>query len=290
MWVPIDHLVKAVNLIPNEQQRGSAQPASADARASRAGGGAFGAYAILGALAFAIAASAMYVTTGNKVSERKAKLAAVSEQAEVARQQAASYQAFADFKTLSDSRVATVSSLAHSRFDWAVTLDDFSRALPTDVFISSMKASTTAANGGGSARGAIQAPAIEVAGCTKNQSSVARLMSRLRNIRGVTRVSLESSTVQDASLSTAAAPVTPTGDDVKNSPKTFSLPCPDGSPPAFTLVTFFERAALESGAVPNIGTATGVAGPTGAAGAPTGPTGSTGSTTTPASSTTTTTP
>lgn len=43
-------------------------------------------------------------------------------------------------------------------------------------------------------RGDIDAPAFELKGCTASQDDVAQLMSRLRLIDGVTRVTLEDST------------------------------------------------------------------------------------------------
>jgi hypothetical protein len=42
-------------------------------------------------------------------------------------------------------------------------------------------------------RGALAAPAVELAGCARSQTGVATLMSRLRNVDGVTRVSLAKS-------------------------------------------------------------------------------------------------
>lgn len=271
--VPIERLVKAVNLIPNEQRTAGKSPATSVAAPS-SGGSAIGAYLVLGVLVFAVAASAIYVLTTNSIKTDKAELARVDQQAQVVQQQASSLQAFADFKTLSDARVATVSALAGARFDWQSALDDVSRALPADVYVNSFDGTTSSSGGGSSIRGAISAPAIELTGCTSNQASVARLMSRLRDVRGVTRVSLSKSEAQDVT-SAAAAPA-PAAADGKAA-TTIAEPCPKGSPPTFDVVVFFERAALSANAVPNAAAGT-TAGPTGAAG-PTGPTGATGAAT-----------
>ena len=55
----------------------------------------------------------------------------------------------------------------------------------------------------GSLRADITAPAFELTGCTANQDDVARLMSRLRLINGVTRVSFSNS--QESNSPTASA-------------------------------------------------------------------------------------
>src|SRR5687767_5325385 len=62
--VPIDGLVKAVNLIPSGQRAtGGKTPTAAGPAASAPGDSPVGAYVILAALVFAIAASAMFVMT-----------------------------------------------------------------------------------------------------------------------------------------------------------------------------------------------------------------------------------
>lgn len=282
--MPIDGLVKAVNLIPTEQ-RATTKAVSPGAAAPAPGGDAFGAYAVLGALAFAVVALALYVLATNSIKDNKAELARVSSELRTTQAQAQALQSFADFKQLSDARVATVRGLAQSRFPWPRTLDDVSRALPTDVYVKSLDGTTSGSTGGGSSiRGALTAPAVELTGCTRNQASVARLMSALRGVRGATRVSLAKSDVQETSQ-TGITPSALTGTGEPGG--TISEPCPTGSPPDFDVIVFFERAPIPASAAPNAGAAA-VSGPTGAAGAtPAGPTGSTGATT-PASATTTT--
>lgn len=280
--MPIDGLVKAVNLIPSEH-RVAAKPVADQSAGPSVGGSPTGAYVILAALALAIVAAALYVLTTNSIKENQAELAQVEQQAAVVEQQATALQSFADFKQLSQSRVDTVSALAGARFDWAQTLDDVSRALPSDVFVNSLDGSTTSAAGGSSLRGAISAPSIELTGCTKDQTSVARLMSSLRDVRGVTRVSLAKSEAVD-STTTAVAPVAPTTEG-EDAPTVTTEPCPAGSPPTFDMVIFFERAAVSANASPNP-----AAGITGVSSGPTGPTGAAGVATTSPTTPTSTTP
>lgn len=270
--------MRAVNLIPSDQRL--APKGQSSNKAAAAEGRPFGAYVILGLLAFAIAASALYVLTTNSIKENKAELAQAQQEVEVVKAQAATLQAFADFQQLSQARLETVKALAGSRFPWAATLDDIARALPADVFVNSFDGSTVTSGGGSSLRGAITAPSIQLNGCTRDQASVARLMSRLRDVRGVTRVSLsKSEAVETPETAAAAAPATA---EDGSTPATTSEPCPKGAPPAFEMIVFFERAPVSPSAAPNAGTAA-VAGPSG----PTGPTGADGATT-PASATSTT--
>jgi Tfp pilus assembly protein PilN len=280
--------VKAVNLIPSGQRATGAKTPAAPAAKPAPGESPVGAYAILAALVFAIAASVLFVTTKNDITSKQNELTRVQRQADVVKQQASALQSFADFKQLADARVATVQGLAASRFPWPNALDDVSRALPEDVYISSLDGTTlNATSGGGSLRGAIQAPSIELNGCTKSQSSVARLMAQLREVRGVTRVALAKSEKADTATA-AAAPAPATGVDGDTSPVT-TQPCPKGAPPAFDMIVFFEHAPVNPNAVPNEGAAPAgsASGPTGQSGATAaGPTGSAGSTSSSSSSST----
>src|SRR3954451_8978325 len=107
--------MKAVNLLPSEQ-RGSAKTTAA-AAPSASGGSAFGAYVVLGVLAFAVAAFAMYTLAGNVIKDREAKLARVTQEAAATQAKASALQSYADFKTLATQRLATVKGLAAACFD-----------------------------------------------------------------------------------------------------------------------------------------------------------------------------
>src|SRR3954466_10442316 len=98
--------MKAVNLLPSEH-RGPAK-GSAAAPASPKAGTPFGAYVILGILAFAVAGTALLVLAGNTVKQRESDLAAVTTQATATQAKAASLQSFADFDSLATQRVDTV--------------------------------------------------------------------------------------------------------------------------------------------------------------------------------------
>lgn len=181
--------MRAVNLIPADERRGGAGVAG------RSGSGV---YLVLGALAALVIAVSLYVLTGNSIKSNQGKLAQVTERANRVEAQATALKAYRDFATLRQKRIATVTSLAASRFDWERTLRQLSQVLPADVwlteFVGTVSPSVTVQSAGGGEtnglRQGIQAPAIQLVGCTENQSEVSRIMSRLRRMTGVTRVTL----------------------------------------------------------------------------------------------------
>jgi Tfp pilus assembly protein PilN len=195
--------MRAVNLIPSDQQRG------AGGVAGKSGGAA---YVLLGALALVVVLAAAYVHTGKSVDEKQAQLAQVTAQAQAAESQAQSLQSYTTFAAIRAKRVDTVTQLAASRFDWAHALREVARVLPENAWLTALTATTSptvSVSGGttGTLRPAINAPAIVVQGCTTSQASVSKLLARLRLIDGVQRVSLEDSTKGvDASAAGSPSP------------------------------------------------------------------------------------
>jgi Tfp pilus assembly protein PilN len=242
--------MKAVNLLPNDQ-RGAAKVITPAAPTKAPAGDGFGAYLILGALALAVVAVAAMVLTKNTISDRKAELARADQQVQAVAREAAALKPYADFKQLADARVQTVQSLATSRFDWEQTLRDLSRALPSDTRLASFSGKV---GGGDAAAGGTASPSIDLSGCTGSQTSTAKLMARLRAVRGVTRVTLKSSAKAGGGSATSAG-----GGGTL---------CKKGTAPTFSLTLSFERFNVPA-----------VSAPAGAAaGGPTGPTGPTGGT------------
>jgi Tfp pilus assembly protein PilN len=229
--------MKAINLLPPDL-RGTAkrgvQKAKRGAAEAPAG---VGAYVVLGALAACVLALAAYVLTTNTVKDRQAQLDATTAQAAATTQRVAQLKPYADFQAMAETRIQTVKDLASSRFDWEQSLRDVSRAIPADVTLESLKGSMSSETGGGGTqiRGAIAAPAIELTGCTKGQKNVATLLSRLRGVDGVTRVSLGKSMKADAQAGGTAPGAAAAGD---------RPPCGEGRTPAFEIVMFFERSKV----------------------------------------------
>jgi Tfp pilus assembly protein PilN len=220
--------MRAVNLLPSDL-RGAAPKPARSARPEPVQG--IGAYVVLGVLALCVAAFAGYVITTNGIKQREADLEAVKQRTAAATAKAAALKPYADFQALASARVETVRGLAAARFDWERALRDVSHAIPGDVKLNALNGDMglpgNAAGGGDALRGSIQAPAITMTGCAPTQTGVARMMSRIKGVDGVTRVSL--------SKSEAAASATP---------GSVSTSACDGKNPAtFSIVIFFERAA-----------------------------------------------
>jgi Tfp pilus assembly protein PilN len=118
---------------------------------------------------------------------------------------------YASFQKLASTRVQTVEGIAATRFDWNTALTGLSRVVPANTSLQSLTATvapgaSAGGTGGGSSaslRGAISSPAFELVGCTSSHDDVARLMSRLRLIEGVTRVTLGDSVKSGRSQSGA---------------------------------------------------------------------------------------
>jgi Tfp pilus assembly protein PilN len=183
--------MRPVNLIPLEQRRG-------DQAQLRTGPLM---YIVLGALALVLLGVTMLVFTDNRIADSKAEVATLKQEDAAAAVEAKKLAAFAQFRTLSEQRIATVRALADSRFDWERVMRELSLVLPSNVWLTSLSASATSSTavggeggGGGSAlRGAVPGPALELSGCASGQEAVAEFVTALEDIDGVTRVGLGSS-------------------------------------------------------------------------------------------------
>jgi Tfp pilus assembly protein PilN len=242
--------VRAVNLLPPDD-RGAAKAAVDLGAGPEAKAGA-SAIVVLGVLAACVAGTAGVVLTDNTVKQRGADLEAAMSQQAVLQRQAARLKPYADFDGMAKTRVQTVKDLAGSRFDWEQALRDLSRAIPADVTLSQLSGdiSSGAGGGGSTLRSAISAPAITLQGCAARQTSVARLMARLHDIDGVTRVSLANSTAQKTDANTEGSVTA-----IRN-----ATPCGSGKRPKFEVVMFFEHDAAAVATTPT--TASGSVGAT----------------------------
>jgi Tfp pilus assembly protein PilN len=190
--------MKAVNLIPAEEAVGGG---------GRSGG--VGAYALIGVLAMLVVMSTAYALVGRSLNAKRGELSSVTAQAESAEAQAARLKTYSEFSQLRQSREETVKKLVDGRFDWAGAFREVSRTVPSGSWVTSLRATVNpAATVDGTTdplRGAIPAPAIEMAGCAKSQAGVARTVTSLRGIAGVQRVTLSSSHKTAAAADNSAA-------------------------------------------------------------------------------------
>ncbi len=217
--------MRAVNLIPS------------DARRIARGGTRFDpAHAVIAVLAAALVFVTIYTLTSNTISSRKAKLATLQSELVQEQAQSARLANYVAFEQLAQTRVQTVRDIASARFDWHDALADLAKVVPPNTALQSLSgsvvpsASVSGSSQNGSAiRSDEPGPAIELSGCTKTQDEVAQLMSRLRLIDGVNRVTLNSS-AKSASSASGAGTSGGSGGCSSNWP-------------AFDIVVFFEPVA-----------------------------------------------
>jgi Tfp pilus assembly protein PilN len=191
--------VKAVNLIPADaRKRGGGVPNSSQ----------LATYGLFGLLAVVLGLVVYYVTTNNTISDRQAQLTTLRAEVSQAQARVSSLGSYTQFRQLAQTRAQTVEGIAATRFDWHSAFVDLTRVVPANTSLQSLQAtvapgaSAGGSGGSGSAgnlRSNVTAPAFELIGCTATQDDVARLMSRLRLIDGVTRVTLGSSEKSAAS-------------------------------------------------------------------------------------------
>jgi Tfp pilus assembly protein PilN len=274
--------MRAVNLIPGDARRGSTP-------AGRSGGTV---YVLLAALTIAVVLVAVYVTATNDISNEQAKVSALQAQAAAAQGTATRLGPYVQFAALAQSRAATIRGIASSRFDWQSALAGLARVIPANTSLQSLGGSvvpdvSVGGGGGGGAsqlRSAIQAPAFQMTGCSDSQDDVARLVSRLRLVDGVTRVTLEDS--QKSAGAQAGATVSTTGSG-SGTGASGGVGC-GANRPTFDLVVFFQPLA-NAGADGVLSVGTPVSSTTGAGASTTGTAATTtGSTTTTGTATTTT--
>jgi Tfp pilus assembly protein PilN len=224
--------MRSVNLLPKEARRGGA-PSFSQLGA---------AHLLIGLLVIALSVVTFAVLESNTISSRKAELANLKQQESALQSQIARLNTYTQFEKLAQARAATVRQLASTRFDWHAALSDLSKVVPANTSLQSLVAtvapgsSVSGGTGGGASgnvRGDINAPAFELKGCTGSQDDVARLMSRLRLINNVSRVTLEDSAKASGQSGTSVSSSSSSGG------------CPTGGP-TFDMVVFFQP--LPSGA------------------------------------------
>lgn len=243
--------MKAVNLIPRDLRGGGAAP-------SRSGGGV---YVLLGVLAVAVVLVSAWAVLGRSVAGKESDLAKVTVEADAAETKASALAPYAKVADVRTKRVETVRSLARSRFDWPYALREVSRVMPDDVWLTKLVGTVSpevsVSGGGGNAlRSSLPSPAIEITGCTTDQANVARFVTRLRQVAGVTRVAL-GSTAKAAEAGGGGGATSGGGGGGEGD-------CRQGSPeyPQFEIVAFFERSTATLGGQPDAGAVTPAAGTT----------------------------
>jgi Tfp pilus assembly protein PilN len=194
--------VRPVNLIPPEARRGEKAPMRTGVLS----------YVIVAVLAVALLGVTGVVLTNNQISDREAEKFGLESQVAEAEAQARRVSSFANFASLQQAREQTVSTLAQSRFDWERVLRELAIVIPEDVWLTNLTATVSPevqlGDSGSSSSSAVsgldsvQGPALQMEGCGDGHEAVARFLAALRDIDGVTRVSVLSSDRPDPSSAT----------------------------------------------------------------------------------------
>lgn len=177
--------MKAINLVPRDARRsfGALQ------------GLGLSTTALFGALALAVVVVAGYVVLSNGVASKRNELAQVQAQQTTTTREVAQLKPYADLEQLRASLLERVKTVAGNRYDWPGALARIARAFPADAKLTNLEGSPASDQAG---------PTIKLSGCTASHDAVARLIDRLRAVKGVAGVALGSSKVDLTASSTAS--------------------------------------------------------------------------------------
>ena len=205
--------MRSVNLIPPDARRG-------DGTKMRTGGVP---YIVLGALGLLLLGVIAVAFTSKQVSDKQDEVAGLEQELQAKTSQAQSLTAFTSFGAVEESRSATVSSLAQSRFDWERVLNELALVIPSDVWLVQMAGRVNPTVQLDEAaeiaiRQSVPGPALEIIGCAPGQDSVAAFVADLEDIDGVTRVGVASSERPEAAAEEGGGTTElETGDSNQNS-------------------------------------------------------------------------
>jgi Tfp pilus assembly protein PilN len=187
--------MRPVNLIPAEERRDG----SAELR-----GGPLAYFVVVGLVALLLGVT-LLVITNNEVSSSEAEIARLQRENAAAKAKAEKLVPYSQFSSIHDQRVATITDLANSRFDWERVVRELSLIIPPSVWLTNLSGTASPAvsvSGAASIalRSSIQGPALELVGCASGQDAVAAFISDLKDIDGVTRVAVQSSALPSAAV------------------------------------------------------------------------------------------
>ncbi|HEX2392424.1 MAG TPA: PilN domain-containing protein [Solirubrobacterales bacterium] len=163
-------------------------------------------YLLIGALVAALVGVTALVLTSNRIADRKAEVVRLEREDAAATARVERLAAYTQFQALQEQRLATVTSLADSRFDWERVMRELSLILPDDVWLVSLAATaspeaSTGGSGeggsGGNLRDSVPGPALQISGCASSQDGVAGFVTALKDIDGVTRVGVQASELSE---------------------------------------------------------------------------------------------
>lgn len=181
--------MRAVNLVPPEAR-------GRQLSAGKSGGAVYG---VLGALVIVLLAMSALAITGKHKKEAEQELASVQQSTQAYQQLASRFSAFTEAAGKTSQRIELVRSISDARFDWAGSLRDMARVMPSTAQVLKLEASVRDGVGGSGSqfRSALPTPAIALEGCSSSQEAVADLVTRLQAMRRVTNVTMETAKGSD---------------------------------------------------------------------------------------------
>jgi Tfp pilus assembly protein PilN len=185
--------MRPINLIPEEERR-------AHGTTTRTGPLA---YIIVGGLAVLLIGVVTLVLASNTISERESEVQSLEAEKTAAAAQADQLAPYVSFKQVAQQRIGAVTQLTDARFDWARVIRQLSLVLPSDVYLASISASVGTAESAASL-----GTNLLINGCAASQDTVAGFIVALKQIDGVTRVGLSSSSVGGTGESASACATT----------------------------------------------------------------------------------
>jgi Tfp pilus assembly protein PilN len=146
--------------------------------------------ALMGGLVIALIAAVLYVTASNTVATRKTELAQVTVGVAGWTAAANSYDSFVHLAAQRTQQLADVRQLAASRFPWSNLLGQIGGVMPRAAALTSLTATSAPSTSG---TPGVTVPSVQLSGCAASQSVVAQTMVQLRLVKGVSDVTLSSS-------------------------------------------------------------------------------------------------
>jgi Tfp pilus assembly protein PilN len=174
--------MRAVNLLPPEARAGRRRPPAAAVAVAGAG--------VLAASLLAVG----FVSANGKVDSREQELASLEQELEATRRAAKPTPTETGVSAERDQRFTALNSALGERLAWDRVLREVSLVLPEDVWLSSLAAGGSSAEGtSGETPDAQAGQTVTFNGFTYSQESVARLMTRLDLVPDFGEVTLQNS-------------------------------------------------------------------------------------------------
>jgi hypothetical protein len=188
--------VRPVNLIPVEERRGASR--------APAGSTGNGVYVMLGVLGVALFGTVLVVLQGNKVNHQKSQLAALTAEAAKSKKTVDGSAPDLAFEQAAQARFDLVHQTAADRFNFERRLRQLTRAVPNTVKLGKLDASLSgdggaaASGGAGASAGAAASaggdPSFDLSFCVVEGNpwqQAAEMITRMRNLDGVKKVSID---------------------------------------------------------------------------------------------------